>query len=352
MFKFRSSEVLSSFEVGKLRRRTMIYQYGYVKPQRARGAEVHNAAWLGPRTLGIEVTELELAARCGLGNIDPQHLGGIPTISAIEAAFSCPLPAAGAKLVTIRPDADACGAMAVLTLRAEGISLQANQRDRISLVGRHDRFDYGPWPGPRPLPTRVEDINEVGIGAQRLGAIIAGCALPDASIDECVRRIMQWILTGEAPATWVIRAEKAAEFLLTALNGGSITIRHAVPGKIAVVEGFAPGALRVGYRFAPVVVAVAGLQSRSNDAPLRKITIGQYGPGFVNLAEVARLLSSTESGWGGSSIIIGSPQGSASYLSVDACVKILLSVSNRALLLNGSCDENGIADCQSDSLVS
>ncbi len=42
--------------------------------------------------LGIEVTVPALAARCSLGNIDPQHSGGDTSRAAIEDAMRCELP--------------------------------------------------------------------------------------------------------------------------------------------------------------------------------------------------------------------------------------------------------------------
>ena len=39
------------------------------------------------------------------------------------------------------------------------------------------------------------------------------------------------------------KAEKAAANLFAALQEGSVAVRDAVPGQIALVEGFAPGAL-------------------------------------------------------------------------------------------------------------
>ena len=51
------------------------YPYGESQEERRKReqAQAANAPWLGPDTLGIEVTEPELAGQCGLGNIDPQH---------------------------------------------------------------------------------------------------------------------------------------------------------------------------------------------------------------------------------------------------------------------------------------
>jgi hypothetical protein len=68
------------------------YRYGLLKPQQTLGAKEHNTAWLGSNTLGIEMTEPELAASCGLGNIEPQHLGGDQYTAVIEAVLSWPLP--------------------------------------------------------------------------------------------------------------------------------------------------------------------------------------------------------------------------------------------------------------------
>ncbi len=301
------------------------YRYGILQPHRAAGAAEHNAAWLGPNTLGIEVTEPELAALCGLGNIDPQHLGGNHTASAIETAVSWPVPPRGAALVTVRLDADAVGAMAVLSLRANSVALSAETKARIALVGRSDRFDFGPWPGVRSLPAGIDDIDEVGAGPQNLGAVIGGLASPGASIDDAVRHVTRWLLTGEAPREWVARAEQAAKNLLAALEDGEVAVRDAVPGRIATVDGFAPGAARLGYRRAPVVVAVANLQDRIGAVALRKITIAQYRTGYVDLPETARCLSESEPGWGGSATIIGSPQGISCRTPVERCIDVLLN---------------------------
>ena len=93
------------------------YRYAVLNKDRTPEARAQNAKWLGPRTLGIEVTSKDLARECQLGNIDPQHNSDGHS-SAIEEALVCPLPPKGTILVTIRPDKDSIGAMAILTLRA------------------------------------------------------------------------------------------------------------------------------------------------------------------------------------------------------------------------------------------
>ena len=116
--------------------------------------------------LGIEVTDPSLAGMCGRGNIDPQHGPSSTPASpaAIEVCFDCSLPPKGTRLLTIRPDLDSVGGMAVLLLRAQGIKPDAKMRARIARIAEADRFSRGPWPGPRELPGTVEEIFEDGNG--------------------------------------------------------------------------------------------------------------------------------------------------------------------------------------------
>jgi hypothetical protein len=252
---------------------------------------------LGPATLGVEVTEAELAARCGLGNIDPQHGGPGDSRAAIEAALDWPPPAPGATLATIRIDADACGAMAVLTRRAQGRPLCAAALRRLMLAASADKFHNSGWPGPRPLPASIDEIDEVGVGVEGLGAMIGG--LFGASVDQAVQALDDWLATGAVPAAWLEKAQGAASALFSALRDGRVTLRMS--GGLAVVEGFAPGALRLGYRLTPVVAAIGG-------SP-RRATIAQYALGHIDLRAARDELSAGEPGWGGSATLIGSPQG-------------------------------------------
>lgn len=291
------------------------YLYDLLIPSRAPDAERRNDARLGPTTLGVEVTEATLAARCGLGNIDPQHSGADATRSAIEAALDWPLPPDSARLATLRKDADALGAMAILTLRSAHAPLDAALRERVRLVAEADRFAQGPWPGPRPLPGSVAEIDEVGFGPQGLGAMIGG--LPGVGIAEGVAAMSAWLTRGDIPGGWAQRARAAAATLLAQLAGGEVRVRMSDRPGVALVEGAAPGALRLGYRLAPVVVALGDVGG------LRKIAIAQHDAGHVDLAAVAARLNRAEPGWGGSPTIIGSPQGVAAQTSLDACLAAL-----------------------------
>ncbi len=118
----------------------MKYQYGILLTDVSPEADLHNNTLLGECTLGIEVTSPTLAARCGLGNIDPQHYSG-GSSSAIEEALMYPLPPGGACLVTIRQDKDSLGAMAVLMLRAQGRE-DFIDKYLVSWIGALDRMGF------------------------------------------------------------------------------------------------------------------------------------------------------------------------------------------------------------------
>jgi hypothetical protein len=313
----------------------MPYRYACLRPTRAPDSESWNAPILADNCFGIEVTEPELVLRCRFGNLDPQHLGGTPHVSAVEAALELALPPVGAILVTIRPDADAYGAMAVLTLRRRAQALSRAAMARVALIGKTDRFDRGAWAGPRTLPKDASEIDEVGAGPQQIGALHAGLACEETSIEEGIQQTAEWILTGHVTAVWVERANHAAQTLFAAGSSGTIVLHRSTHPSIAVVEGFAPGALRLGYRLAPVIIAEAPSHA-SGGPPRRKLTIAQYDPSWVDLRGVARALSTEEAGWGGTDTIIGSPQGSAARTPVEQCISILRNQGVRDLMFSAA----------------
>lgn len=299
------------------------YCPGLLDPRPGEAAERANARHLGPTTLGIEVTEPRLAARCGLGNIDPQHRPDGGARAAIEAALDWPLPPAGAQLMTIRPDADAYGTMAVLGLRAAGQPITPAMHARIGQIARADRFDRGPWPGLRALPARPEEVDEVGPGEAGLGALVGGISDRSLAPEAAVAAVRDWIVAGVVPGPWHDQAVAAQAELLAALRDGRLRLSAPDPGRIALAEGFVPGALRLGYRLAPVVVAVGEVPGGTSALPWRRITVGQWRAGHVDLVRALAMLAEAEPGWGGSPTIIGSPQGASCRTSPAQVVAVL-----------------------------
>lgn len=292
-----------------------LYRYALFLPVGSEGAEAYNAALLGPLTLGIEVTEPTLAARCGLGNIDPQHDGSGSTLAAIEVAAECPEPPKpGATLATIRPDLDALGAMAVLTCRAEGRMLTPPMKARIDAVAKADKFDRGPWPGPQPWPHSPDDLVK-DLGGGELSILSAAAGDAAAAVETRVRRALDWLASGVIPEAYRRAPLERAERLFRAIrNGGVLADTSEARGRMAEIVTEADGALAIGYRLAPVVVALNPRFLFPEGVIGPKYTIAQYAPGYANLDAAVAAILRLEPGWGGSATIKGSPQGRPSRL--------------------------------------
>ena len=291
-----------------------IYRYALLMPAASGAAERHNAALLVPATLGIEVTQKNLAARCGLGNIDPQHDGSGNAVAAIEAAASWALPPVGATLVTIRADLDALGVMAVLTYRAEGRLLTPPMKARIRMAAKVDRFDRGVWPGPRPWPAAPEDLVE-DLGGDDVGILSEAMRTEKIPTDVRVRLALDWLASGMVPDAYRRAPLERAGRLLRAIREGDVLADTTeAPGRMAEVVTAVDGALAVGYRLAPVVVALNPRFTFPCGAVGRKYTIAQFAPGYADLDAALAAIQGLEEGWGGSHTIKGSPQGHPSRL--------------------------------------
>ena len=281
-----------------------------------------NAALIGPFTLGIEVTEADLADACSLGNIDPQHTpGSTDNRAAIEAAMEWPLPPMGSRLVTIRPDADALGAMAVLMLRAAGHTLDANAEKRVAQIGQWDRLARGAWQSWRRVhPPLFRPSWPVDLAGKplELKAVDALVRLADWPIAARVSCLAEWLQEGRAalPEAAVHAALAHEAALLDAWNKEAIEVRSTADTRVALLlsaPGAPVGGMDLAYRTAPVVVAEGHLPTG------RKLTVAQFEPGWLDLPALLAELNTLETGWGGQpQSIIGSPQGKASSLALDA----------------------------------
>ncbi|TAJ42786.1 MAG: hypothetical protein EPO55_00730 [Reyranella sp.] len=300
----------------------MTYAFALLRPQRARGAAAFNAGLLGSGTLGVEVTEPALAARCGLGNIDPQHgPQACPEAPAsIVAALDWPLPPHGARLVTLRPDIDALGAMAVLARRRMGGIMDETTLRRVAAIDAADRFQRGPWPGRRPLPRSADAATGVLDGDPAMAALAAECARPDFSLAARIDAVAAWLAAGDVPPVGAALAARRACDLIAALRRSRGVEPWLAPGlvatgRIATIEGTGPAALAVGYCLAPVVVARnPAFLGPEGEPPHVKYTIAQYRAGHADFSRLKDLLARLEAGWGGSATIVGSPQGCSSHL--------------------------------------
>lgn len=294
------------------------YTVAALDPRRTPQAEEHNNRVLAGPVLGIEVTIPDLAARCSLGNIDPQHLGGGGDTSraAIDAALTWPLPPTGVTLATVRPDADSIGAMAILTIRREhGGDWQApaGTLDRCAAIARADKEAQGPWPGLRPIG-RPEDL------LRETTALEGMCMDHTLALEERVARMRGWLLSGEFEGIAGYQ-ERALVEARAALADLDVQVRDG----IAVVVGTHRLAMSIGYRCAPVVVATNPAFRWQGGEPHVKHTVARWSSSAVAVdwAGMLDALQGVEPGWGGSASIVGSPQGIASRLTTDQVVEIV-----------------------------
>lgn len=325
----------------------MAYAYELLIPTSRREPAGSGAAGTRPSLFGVEVTDPALAETCGLGNLDPQHTGGDATTAAVEAALIHPLPPSGAVLGTIRPDADAYGAMALLSMRAEGREIGEDARRRLLLIAAEDKFARGSWPGPRPMPLCLEDVDEVGPGPEALGALKAQLGQRGLAAGEGVAAVRGWIETGIVAESWVEAARSAARRLWEMLRSGEVRVWAGHGGRVAMVEGAAPGVLRLGYRLAPVVIA-EGLMPKVEGSLIRKVTIAQYQPGIIDLIAAVRTLNAIEPGWGGSPTIVGSPQGDSTRIRTQEVLRAVVDTFS----LRSDTGENGGRDMNEAELAS
>ena len=148
-----------------------VYAFGLLDPRPTPQAkEANERAFANAKNgvLGIEMTLLEYLDKCNLGNIDPQHTDGDITKAAIDVAIDMPVPEKDALMVTVRPDLDALGSMALLNLRQKGLTMSDEIIARVKMISISDTFANGEWEA-KPLP----DHNNIwaGVKNKELSAI-------------------------------------------------------------------------------------------------------------------------------------------------------------------------------------
>lgn len=271
-----------------------MYTFATLDPRQANN-QTFDSAEVG--VYGIEVTVPALAARCTLGNLDPQHTDGL-NMSACKAALDCPIPAPGATLVTNRPDADALLAMAVLHCRANDLPID---RGIVDAIDSADCTPRGPWVrdySPHPLfsPMNWHSMNH------RIPLV------------DRVMRLVDLLGGGEPlpPAEPVDYSNLRAEE-----RDGRYVIIHA--------RGNAGrGANGLGYKYAPVVITENPEFSLDSGEPHLKYGVARWNESHpMDWDGMLEELRSLEPKWGGSGSICGSTQGSASPLSLDQVVAVV-----------------------------
>jgi hypothetical protein len=292
------------------------------RPNNPAANETNEKIFSAGPVLGIEVTVPALAARCALGNIDPQHTGGNKDLTAIEVALTAELPSEKAVLATVRADLDSIGAMAVIALRAEGILFTAEMCGWVYEVAKFDTFANGPWPGRQPLPNKENPWPEKFAHFAGMAMAVADFKLPLSKRVDIMKQFICFGVGHLLLKEYDKRAEVERMSMIEALEKGQIKVD--LRDRLVIVESGHRAAISpVGYSFAPVVVALNPEFSFQGGAKHRKFTIAQYKAGYVDMKAVMAELAKLEAGWGGSPTIGGSPQGVSSVLTVDQVVEVV-----------------------------
>jgi hypothetical protein len=283
-----------------------------------------------PNTLGIEVTDALLAAACDLGNIDPQHgFARGPVVAgraAIDVALHWPRPPPGATLATIRPDADSIGAMAVLSLRAECVAFTPAMHARVDLVARSDCFDYGDWASwaaAHPPPQQGAEFLALSPHPTEFRVLAAFIGLHPYDLPASVSMMRTWLLSGALPPLGEAEVDKSDSEGAAAWSAGLIRFEVMCGGKMAFVPSDYPGAITLGYRHAPIVVAERLVGDK------RKISIAQFEREHLDMRALATRLNAIEPGWGGSETILGSPQGQTSKVKIGDIASLIQQMVSR-----------------------
>lgn len=268
--------------------------------------------------IGVEITDPNIAIHCFL-NIDPQHERNelLNNMTALEYVYKCrddfrELLVIFNKFlfITMKTDLDSVASICLLKMIIKN-RLFAMTPDlilkfkSIAKSDRHGRLDYNEVKKRVDIDfIRDSNFNRYGIPLSLI-AMIA-----DYKLDleqKCIN--MDSYLSKNT-------FYKIKDYVayVKEIRKKSVLISHEiiVPDKLIFVVSNSRGAISKGYRKCPVVIAKNFKYTfgRGVDKIIgTKMTIAQYEDNkYIDLIGLKNELNNIESGWGGSSCIIGSPQ--------------------------------------------
>lgn len=282
--------------------------------------------------VGLEVTTPEISRLLDF-NIDPQHTlgGGVGWLgrhTCVERTqFLLPeLLSHPTKhnlhIYVLKADLDSVSAAAVLDIClgdsdfSESYDLDDPQLyERIRVVANYDRGGrrQNYYPDSAKIP-------------RGLFLFVGGWK---NSLESKVSAVRRWILSGKFDGQEDYN-RIADEHFRESICRSKVEI--ILPRRLVFIRSLSRGACGLGYRFAPVVVALNpsyrfGLEESRLYG--KRWVVGQLNNSYVNIQLLLRTLRERESGWGGSTTIIGSPQTHPSRIPkeelIDLVKEIILS---------------------------
>jgi len=227
-------------------------------------------------------------------------------------------------MITVRPDLDALGAMALIEYRSSEGEITPEIAERIEEIAIADKFARGGWPGKTELPSSENPWPKSANASDNHKLAAIGSRVMDfkALIAGRVDSMKEFLVSGTEPAEYRNKVEQEQADMISALERGDIKIEIEADGQIAYVESSHRSGTTLGYTQAPVVIAFNPTFKQGPGDPYKKFTICQYDGTWIDLTALKAELATIEEGWGGSPTIIGSPQGHDSIIDPKKIIEI------------------------------
>jgi len=277
--------------------------------------------------VGIELTDIELSRYCHM-SIDPQHNSSSNSITSIEMVYKyrdrlSKMAEIFSKvsLITIKPDLDSIGAMVLATLSINHQTLQITGDILLRLIAIANSDRHGStskWNKHKRINYFNEPLfSKFGIP---IGILSAIGSHDDIGIK--LQYMTDYILTGTFE-----KFDKYTAIMLkkNEVSSKSTNVQIIIENKLVFVESNYRGAIGLGYRYAPVVLAKnPSYRFGQNGMKGVKYTIAQFNTSRVDIEKILNRILVLEKGWGGDiSSIIGSSQREPSKLTTEQVLDII-----------------------------
>lgn len=277
--------------------------------------------------LGVEVTDQDLSNNFHI-NIDPQHDPiNKSNLTSIEYTFNYQDEILSIIenfekifIATIKPDMDSIGAMSILTmLLKDEFKIDGDMILRLKAIAKSDRHGRNNWKNRKEDYFHFENYNVHGLPS----GLAYMTSDHKITIDQKVKNMIEYLNHGDFKT---LDHYNTAVYKNLKKSNKSTNLKTIVPKKLVFVTSNYRGAVAYGYKFASTVIAkndnfVFGMGSTKLYG--KKVTIAQYEDNkFIDLIGLKNDLNKLEDGWGGSSVILGSPQDRPTKLDDNTIIEL------------------------------
>ena len=269
--------------------------------------------------IGIEIFDPDISQYCHL-NFDPQHSGDNYKSTALETIFNIKTELKNISknfnnilLITIKSDLDSISSMSLVTMvLRDTFELNGDLILRLKALSLSDKhgIDQDWNPNIKHYDFNIPEYTKYGLPVSLI-VLIGDINL---NINYKVKTMIDFLFTGNFKDDEKYKKINASK-QLNVRNNTSYQI--IIPDKLIYVESTFRGAIGYGYKKAPVVIAKNKRYSfgkKSNRVLGVKYTIAQFKEKYIDLVKIQDEINNLEKGWGGSAVIIGSPQTNPSIL--------------------------------------